>query len=133
VDTASKVLVVGGLLNLVYAFAVGFVLSRIRLRTPDTGRYLPLAHRVSLWWGFLLLGMPWAVQLSTLPARAETLAAALLVGSSALSAVEPLVNLFRRVEDPVAERSLGFYLAGAAGVLASAGLLPFVVGALIGS
>ncbi len=130
-DLASRILVLGGLANLVFAFTIGFALSRRRRRTPEPSRYLVLAHRVSLWWGFLLLGMPWAVRLSALSAGAEAAAAALLVASSLVSAVEPLVNLAQDVEDPVARRSVGYYLAGAAGILATIGLLPFVIGSLV--
>lgn len=131
-DLASRVFVVGGLLNLVFAFAIGFALSRRRLQTPEPSRHLLLAHRVSLWWGFLLLGMPWAARLSVLPPLVETLAACLFVASSVLSDVEPVLNLAQGVDDPVAERSLGFYLAGTAGILATIGLLPFVVGSFLG-
>jgi hypothetical protein len=131
-DLASRIFVLGGLLNLAFAFSIGFALARRRRRTPEPSRYLLLAHRVSLWWGFLLLGMPWAARLSPLPASVEAIAALLFVASSLLSAIEPLLNLAQGVEDAVAERSIGYYLAGAAGMLATAGLLPFVVGAFLG-
>jgi hypothetical protein len=131
-DPATRILVLGALWNLAFAFAIGFVLARRRRRTAEPSRYLLLAHRVSLWWGFLLLGMPWAVLLSALPAPVEAIGALLLVASSLVSAIEPLVNLAQGVEDAVAERSIGYYLAGAAGMLATAGLLPFMVGSLLG-
>ena len=86
-DTASKILIVGGMVNLVYSCLIGFVLAKMRLRARDTGEFLPLAHRVSLWWGFMFLGIPWALKLSALSAGLKTLAAWLLVGSSALSDV----------------------------------------------
>jgi hypothetical protein len=131
-DLASKVFVIGGLLNLVFAFAVGFAMSERRRRTPEPSRYLLLAHRVSLWWGFLLLGMPWVARLSALPPLVEALAAGLFVVASMLSDAEPLLNLAQGVDDPVAERSLGFYVGGAAGILASISLLPMAVGAFLG-
>ena len=131
-ETASKILIVGGMLNLAFACVIGFVLSRLRLRTTDTGTWLPLAHRVSLWWGFMFLGMPWAVNLSPLSAGAETLAAWLLVAASALSDFEPLLNLWKGVKDPVAERSLTFYLGGISAVLVTGGVGILTVGVVRG-
>ncbi len=132
VDTASKILIVGGMLNLAYSCLIGFVLAKMRLRARDTGEFLPLAHRVSLWWGFMFLGMPWALKLSALSAGVETLAAWLLVGSSALSDVEPILNLLQGVKDPVAERSFAFYLGGISVVLVSGGLAILLVGVIRG-
>ncbi len=131
-ETASKILVVGGMLNLAYSCLTGFALSKVRLKTADTGTWLPLAHRVSLWWGFMFLGMPWALNLSPLSAGVETLAAWLLVASSALSDVEPLLNLWQGVKDPVAERSLTFYLGGVSAVLVTAGVAILTVGVIRG-
>ena len=131
-EIAAKILIVGGMLNLALSCLIGFVLSKVRLRTADTGTYLPLAHRVSLWWGFMLLGMPWAVSLSPLSAGIETLAAWLLVASSALSDVDPMLNLWQGVKDPVAERSLAFYLGGISAILVTVGISIFVVGVFQG-
>ena len=131
-DTASKILIVGGMVNLVYSCLIGFVLAKMRLRARDTGEFLPLAHRVSLWWGFMFLGMPWALKLSALSAGLETLAAWLLVGSSALSDVEPILNLLQGVKDPVAERSFAFYLGGISVLLVSGGLAILLVGVIQG-
>ncbi len=131
-EIAAKILIIGGMLNLAFSCLIGFVLSKVRLRTADTGKYLPLAHRVSLWWGFMFLGMPWAVRLSPLSAGIETLAAWLLVASSALSDVEPILNLWQGVKDPVAERSLAFYLGGISAVLVTVGISILVVGVFRG-
>lgn len=137
-ETATKILVIAGMLHYAYSCVIGFALSKIRLRmgtslgTPETGTWLPLAHRVSLWWGFMFLGMPWAVSLSPLSPGVETLAAWLLVGSSALSDVEPLLNHWQGIKDPVAERSLAFYLGGVSAGLVTVGLAILVVGVIRG-
>ena len=131
-EIAAKILIVGGMLNLAFSCLIGIVLGKVRLRTPDTGTYLPLAHRVSLWWGFMLLGMPWAVRLSPRSAGVETLAAWLLIASSALSDFEPILNLWQGVKDPVAERSLAFYLGGISAVLVTVGIAILIVGVIRG-
>jgi hypothetical protein len=131
-ETAEKILIVGGMLHFAYSSLIGFALSRIRLKGADTGTFLPLAHRVSLWWGFMFLGMPWAVRLSPLSPGVETLAAWLLVASSALSDVEPLLNLWQGVKDPVAERSLALYLGGISVALFTVGLAILIVGVVRG-
>lgn len=135
-EPAAKILVVAGMVHYAYSCVIGFALSKIRLRmgtslgTPDTGNWLPLAHRVSLWWGFMFLGMPWVLVLSPLASGVETLAAWLLVASSALSDIEPLLNQWQGVKDPVAERSLTFYLGGISAVLVTVGIGILTVGVI---
>jgi hypothetical protein len=132
-ETAAKVLVVGGTLNLALAFALGFVLSRRRMASPDADASALLqCHRVALWEGFMLLGLVWAVGLSPLSSGTETLAAWLLVSSSVLQDASSIANWIQRVGDQFKERSPGFYLAAVNAVLGAVGLAILLVGVFRG-
>ena len=131
--TAEKVLIVGGTLNLALAFALGFVLSRVRLKDPAAEHgWLLQAHRVALWEGFMLLGLVFAVALSPLSPAWETLAASLLVVASALQAGSAIANLVQGIPDQFAERRLGYQLAATNAVLGAAGLVILLVGVFKG-
>ena len=134
VETAAKILIVGGTLNLAVAFAVGFALARQRdtLKIEEVNPYLPLLHRVALWEGFMLLGLVFAVQLSPLSDGAETVAAALLVASSAFQDGSSFLNWRQGVLDEFHQRSPGYTLAVINALLASAGLLILIYGVFKG-
>jgi hypothetical protein len=128
---ASKILLVGGMLNLLFAFGIGFVLSRVRLKDPTAEHgWLLQAHRVSLWEGFMLLGLIFAVEFSTLSQGVENLSAWLLVAASALQASSTIANLVQDVPDQFAQRRAGYYLAAANAVFGSVGLVILFVGVL---
>lgn len=131
-EPAAKILIAGGMANLLYSSAVGFRLARMRSRGPIADTFLPLAHRVSLWWGFMFLGLVWSVQLSSLRTGLETLAAWLLIGSSVLSDIEPVINYLQGAEDPVAEGRITVYTAGVSFVLVTVGLVILSVGVVRG-
>jgi hypothetical protein len=78
-ESAEKVLIVGGTLLLVYAFATGFIMGTVRGREAVAPKYLILAHMEPLMQGSMLLGLVWAVRLSDLSNGIETLAASLMV------------------------------------------------------
>lgn len=131
--SAEKVLIVGGTLNLVFAFAMGFILSRARLKTPSADHgWLLQAHRVALWEGFMLLGLVFAVELSTLSRGLETLAAWLLVAAAALQAASAIANLVQGIPDQFVERRLGYQLAAANAVIGAIGLVILLVGVFKG-
>jgi hypothetical protein len=131
-EPASKILIVGGMANLLYSSAVGFKLAQIRTKGPIADTFLPLAHRVSLWWGFMFLGLAWAVTLSPLSTGLETSAAWLLIGSSVLSDMDPVINFLQGARDPVAERRFTIYLGGLSFVLVTGGLVILSVGVIQG-
>ena len=131
--TAEKVLIVGGTLSLVFSFAMGFILSRARLKEPSADHaWLLQAHRVALWEGFMLLGLVFAVELSTLSQGLETLAAWLLVAAAALQAASAIANLVQRIPDQFVERRLGYQLAATNAVLGAIGLVILLVGVFKG-
>jgi len=131
--TAEKILIVGGVGNLVVSFAIGFVLSRARMRDPAAPQaWLLQAHRVALWEGFMLLGLVFAVRLSPLSSGWEILAVSLLVAASALQEASALANLVQGVPDQFAERKIGYQLAAANAVLGAIGLVIVLVGVIKG-
>jgi hypothetical protein len=131
--SAEKVLIVGGTLSLVFSFVMGFVLSRARLKDPAADHaWLLQAHRVALWEGFMLLGLVFAVELSTLSQGWETLAASLLVAAAALQAASAIANLVQGIPDQFVQRQLGYQLAAANAALGAVGLVILVVGVFKG-
>ncbi len=133
-DTAAKVLILGGLGSLLFSFVMAFVLSQERLKDPAADRALLLqVHRVSLWEGFMLLGLVWAVALSDLSSGWETLAAVLLVAAAALQLASNTMgwranntNLF------APPRGLTYQMAAANAVLAMIGLVILTIGVIGG-
>jgi hypothetical protein len=133
-DTAAKILIIGGLASLLYSFGIAFKLALERMADPEADRHLLLqVHVVSLWEGFMLLGLVWAVGLSDLPSGWETIAALLLVAGGALQLLgntrawrENNTNLF------APPRGLTFQIARLNAMLAMAGLVILVIGALKG-
>jgi hypothetical protein len=133
-DTAAKILIIGGLTSLLFSFLMAFRLALARMADPMADRHLLLqVHVVSLWEGFMLLGLVWAVALSDLSSGLETAAALLLVAGGTLQLISNTMawrqnntNLF------APPRGLTFQLARVNAILALAGLLILIVGALRG-
>jgi hypothetical protein len=130
---AVKVLVVGGVLNLVLSFALGWVLSMKRLREPIAKHHwLLVAHTVSLQEGTMLLGLAFAMTFARLPGTAAAIGAWLMVAASAFQDFSGIVNWLRRTGDQFAEKSTGWRLASVNAVLNSAGLAIVAVGVVRG-
>ncbi|MEZ4364820.1 MAG: hypothetical protein R2939_00870 [Kofleriaceae bacterium] len=128
-STAVKVLVLGGVGNLVLSFVLGWLLSLKRLRgTLDEHRWLLIAHEVSLQEGLMLLGLAFAMLFAVLPAGVATAGAVLLVAASAFQDASGIVNWLRGTRDQFAERSTGWVLASVNAVLNTAGLAIVAVG-----
>ncbi len=126
---ASRLLVLGGISNLVLSFLLGWVLSAQRMKGPmEPHRWLLVAHEVSLQEGVLLLALVVAVPFARVSDGAATAAAAMLVAASALQDLSGVVNWLRRTGDQFAERSLGWILASGNALLATAGLGIFAYG-----
>ncbi len=133
-ETAAKILIVGGLGSLLFSFVMAFVLAQSRLSDPQADRHLLLqVHVVSLWEGFMLLGLVWAVRLSDLSASLECAAAVLLVAAAALQFASNTLawrtnntNLF------APPRGLTYAMATTNAIFAFIGLAILIVGALKG-
>ena len=127
--TAERILIVGGVLNLAYAFVTGFILSAIRMKRPEAPKYLMLAHMGPLMQGAMLLGLVWAVQMSSLLESIEAWAAGLLVAGSLFLGAKDTVNWRQGVQDEFKEMPRVGMILGALSVLtATAGLFIIVVG-----
>jgi hypothetical protein len=132
-ETAAKVLIVGGVLNLAASFVLGYALSNKRLNPPHEGPYyLNLAHKNALWEGFMLLGLVFAVQLARLDPGIKTLAASLLVASSVFQVGASVVAWLSGTKDEFRERSPSFYLATTNAILATVGLAILIYGVFLG-
>ena len=133
-DTAAKILIIGGLASLLFAFIMGFVLSQVRLKDPmiDQSKLMQV-HIVALWEGFMLLGLVWALVLSDLSSGVETLAALLLVGGGALQLLGNYLGWSMKIENLFAPpRGFVYKIAATNAVLQLAGLLILIFGALRG-
>ena len=133
-DTAAKVLILGGLGSLLFAFIMGFALSRERLKDPmaDQARLLQV-HVVSLWEGFMLPGLVWAVALSDLSSGIETLAALLLVAGGAFQMAANFLAWRQRLENLFEPpRGTAYALAAINASLAMIGLVILAIGAIAG-
>lgn len=132
-SAAVRVLVCGGIANLLLSFALGWTLSVARLRSPiEKHRWLLVAHEVSLQEGLMLLGLAFALQFASLPAGWALAAAWLLVAASVFQDFSGIVNWLRGTGDQFAERSAGWVLAILNAAANTAGLLIVAWGVLCG-
>jgi hypothetical protein len=133
-DTAAKILIIGGLASLLFSFVMAFNLALQRMADPEADRQRLLqVHIVSLWEGFMLLGLVWAVALSDLSSGLETTAALLIVAGGALQLISNTMAWRQNITNLFAmPRGLAFQLARVNAFLAFAGLVILIVGALKG-
>jgi hypothetical protein len=127
-EPAARILIVGGILNLVWGYVTGFFLSSVRTRAPEASKYLNLAHVGPLMWGPILLGLAVAVPLSH--TGLETLAAWLLVAASAVLDLKDTLNWLQGIRDEFLERPPGFYLGAVSALLGGVGLAILTAGVL---
>lgn len=128
---AEKVLIVGGVLNLVYGVLLGYAIVVIRVKgTPTTPKYLMATHIGALLHAAILLGLVWAARLSTLGSGWEDVAASLVVASSALIAAKDTLNWLTGVQDEFGEKTKTVALGPAGAITITVGVGIFVVGVL---
>lgn len=131
-ETAAKILIVGGVLNLGYGAVTGLIISRLRSRGPDVPRHLTLAHIGPFMQGPMLLGLAVAASLSALPSGLEATAAWLLVGGSFGIAGGDTLLWLGDAKDAFAERPPGFFFQAIGGILTSVGIAIMIIGVLKG-
>lgn len=123
VTGASRVLVGGGVANLVLSFLLGWVLSAKRVKGPmEPHRWLLVAHEVSLQEGLLLLGVAVAIAYARLSPGVAELAAWLLVVASFFQDASGIANWLRGIGDQFAQKSAGWVLATINAIVNSVGL-----------
>lgn len=131
--SAIKVLLVGGLANLVFSFVLGWVLSLQRMKSPPAPlHWLQVAHIVSLQEGLMLLGLSWGLTFARMSGGLALAGAWLLVVASVFQDLSGFVNWLRRTGDQFAEKSTGWLLASINAVLNTAGLAIVTYGILRG-
>jgi hypothetical protein len=129
-ETAAKILIVGGVGNLLLGLVTGALMVRVRTSSSGVPKYLTGAHLGALIWAPILLGLVWAVRLSDMASWVETLAAALLVGSSVAVGARDLLYWTQGVHDEFVERPPAFVLGPIGAVASVIGAAIFLIGAL---
>ncbi len=130
---ATRILVLGGVLNLVLSFLLGWLLSAKRMKGPmEPHRWLLVAHEVSLQEGVMLLGLAFALSYARLPGSLATIGAGLLVAASVFQDLSGIVNWLRSSGDQFAERSSGWILATVNALANTAGLGIIAYGVVVG-
>lgn len=132
-DTTTKILIVGGVLNIAYGTLLGLPIALIRQNQPTYSRYLRLAHVSALLWGPILISLAAALPLSRLSDGLEQLAAWLLVAASILGATKDTLNWRLGITDEFAHRrSLPFLLGTLGAIGAVVGIVLISIGVVIG-
>lgn len=130
---AIRVLVLGGVLNLVLSFVLGWVLSLKRMKEPMAKHHwLLVAHTVSLQEGLMLLGLGFAMSFAVLGKTMAATGAWLVVLASAFQDFSGVMNWLKGTGDQFAEKSTGWLLASINAVLNTAGLAIIAYGVLRG-
>ena len=129
---AEELLVLGGVINLIYGFITGFILAVIRQKQAVAPKYLMFAHIGPLMQGAMLLGLVFAVQMSTLADGVETAGAALLVVGALLLATKDTINWWQTIGDEFREKPvLGLAIGTLSVLTSSAGLLILTIGVIV--
>lgn len=130
-DTASKLLILGGMTGLAASFVLGFFFAKEREKAQYANRYLVMAHVGGLMGGTMLLALVVAVRYSNLGAGLETMAAALIVGGTLALVTKDTLNWRQGVTDEFKQQPELQTKVGIAGVIAmSGGLLVIFIGVL---
>lgn len=128
-DTATEVLIVGGMSVLAFGLLLGIPMAQARSKAHNAPRYLLIAHLAAIIQGGVLLALSNASGFSTMSTGVETVGAVLLVAGAALFGLGNVTNWLRGVKDGFAEKAVGNKISapGTAGMLAGAGILLYGV------
>ena len=122
-STASRVLIVAGMINLLIGALSGIPMGLARQRgAPVVPKYLTMVHLGGLMHGPLLLGIAFALTISTASPWLATTAAWILAVASALLVIKDTLNWQQGVQDEFAERSIGLKIGTVFGPLHIVGL-----------
>src|SRR3989442_6530263 len=123
VSTASKILVVAGMVNLMIGALSGIPMALVRQRgAPAVPKHLTMVHLGGLMHGPLLLGVAFAITISTLSPWVATAAALTLAFASGLLVIKDTINWQQGIHDEFAEESLGLRIGKVFGPLHLVGL-----------
>ena len=128
-DTATRVLVVGGMSVLAAGLLLGIPMAATRRKAPRAPRYLLVAHLAAIIQGGLLLALTIAMSFSSQSKGVETTAASVLVGGVGLFILGNSINWLSGTEDAFADKTIGNKIAAAGTpfILVGAGILLYGV------
>jgi hypothetical protein len=130
-DIATKILVLGGVTALLWAFVLGFFFAQERAKAAQAPRYLVMAHVGGLMGGTMLLALTVAFRAAALSAGLETVCAALIAGGTVALVAKDTLNWSQGVTDEFKSQPPLQSKVGVAAVLAmSLGLAIVAVGVL---
>jgi hypothetical protein len=130
---ASKILILGGVLNILYGLLTGIPAAVIRQNSPTYSRYLRFVHIGALMWGPILISLTLAIELSTLGNTLELAAAWLMVLASILLDAKDTINWLQGIKDEFAEKPrLPLLLGGLSSLFSLAGTVIILIGVLMG-
>jgi hypothetical protein len=133
VSTATEILLVAGMLNLVVGAASGVPMGLLRQRGEESvPRYLTMVHLGGLMQGPILLAVGFAMSVSELTPWLDTTAAGLLAFGSLLLIVKDTLNWRQGVRDEFAERSTGLAIGNVFAPVHLVGLVLATVAVLSG-
>ncbi len=122
-STATEVLIVAGMLNLLVGALSGIPMALVRQAgAPEVPKYLTMVHMAGLMHGPILLGVGFALTISTLSAWFATSAAIVLSAASALLVIKDTLNWRQHVTDEFAQNTLGLRIGKIFGPLHILGL-----------
>jgi hypothetical protein len=132
-ETAAKILILAGVLNIAYGLLTGIPAGMIRQKSPAYPKYLRFVHIGALMWGPILISLALAIELSTLDEGFELLAVWFMVGSSVLLNAKDTINWLTGVKDEFAEKPrLPLALGGLSAVGSMLGISIIFIGILQG-
>jgi hypothetical protein len=122
-STAGKILIVAGMINLLVGGLSGIPMGLLRQQgAPVVPKYLTMVHLGGIMHGPLLLGVGFALTISTLTPWIDTAAAVTLAVASGLLIIKDTINWRQGVQDEFAEQSLGLKFGQVFGPLHILGL-----------
>jgi hypothetical protein len=116
-DLAGKILVIGGVANLLVGAISGIPMGLLRQRGAAVPRYLTLVHMGGLMQGPILLTCPVVLAMSKLSPSLNMVCAALLVACSLMLLLKDALNWRQEVQDEFAEKSAGLRIGQLVGPL----------------
>lgn len=132
-ETATKILLVAGMANLLVGALSGVPMGLIRQRgAAEVPKYLTMVHLAGLMHGPILIGVGFALTISTLTPWVDTTAAIMLAVASGLLLIKDTLNWRQGVTDEFAARSAGLRIGQLFGPVHIVGLCIASVGVLSG-
>jgi len=130
-DNATKILVLGGVIALAWAFVLGFFFAQERQKSAQANRYLVMAHVGGLMGGTMLLALTVAFRAAALSAKLEAVCAVLIAGGTLALIAKDTLNWRQGVTDEFRQQPALQSKVGIGAVLAmSVGLAIVAVGVL---